>query len=349
MTGPARAGRAAGLRRAGLAALAALYLVVVPLVYGDSPYVLRVLTISSVLSVISLGVWVTFAIGRINLGQAGFALLGAYTTAILSTRWAVPFWVCLPVGGVLAALVGTVLGLGILRLRGVYFAMITLSLTEAVRLALLSGGSVTGGATGVTAIPLPGAIAVLGVTLVPDFGAVNTHRAFYWLSAALLVLALAVVARVARSRLGWIFRSLRQDEALATSIGIDVARYRVIAYAICCFLGGLGGAFFAGMQQSVYPGVFGVPDSVFYILYCFLGGLAHVAGPVVGAFTLFIAFEVLRDLREYQQLIYALIMIGIMLWLPNGLLSVRLVPRRDVRRPAPVLAGGHDARVRRTP
>jgi branched-chain amino acid transport system permease protein len=333
----------------GLAALALLYLIVIPLSYAGSPYILRVLTIASMLSVISLGVWVTFAIGRINIGQAGFALIGAYATAILSTRWGISFWLCLPLAGLLAALLGTILGLGVLRLRGVYFAMITLSLTEAVRLAFLSGGVFTGGATGITGIPLPGEISLLGVTLVPDFRVMNTHQAFYWLSALLLVGTLAVVSRIGASRLGWIFRSLRQDEALATSIGIDVAKYRVLAYAICCFFGGLGGAFFASMQQSVYPGVFAVPDSIFYILYCFLGGLAHVAGPVVGAFLLFIAFEVLRDLRQYQQLIYALIMIGIMLWLPNGLLSLR-PPGRLARRQAAVgeaLAGRREARARR--
>jgi branched-chain amino acid transport system permease protein len=119
-----------------------------------------------------------------------------------------------------------------------------------------------------------------------------------------------------------IFRSLQQNEDLARSIGVDVARYRVMAYAVCCFLGGLGGSYFAVAQQSIYPNVFGVPDSIFFILYCFLGGLAYVAGPVVGTFILFVAFEILHPLQQYQQLIYAALMIGIMLCLPNGLLSL---------------------------
>ena len=322
------------LRIGGLALLGIVYLVLIPSYFGASPYVLRVISTAAVLSVISLGVWLTFAIGRINLGQAAFALIGGYATAILSTRFGLSFWLCLPISGLIAALVGTVLGYGILRLRGVYFAMITLALTEAARLAFLNGGEVTGGASGIPIIPLPDQVAVLGLVLIPSFQAVDTHRAFYYLSAGLLILTFAVIWRIGTSRLGWIFRSLQQNEDLATSIGVDIARYRVLAYAICCFFGGLGGAYFAVAQQSIYPNVFGVPDSVFFILYCFLGGLAYVAGPVVGTFILFVAFEVLHPLQQYQQLIYAVLMIVIMLCLPNGLLSLRWPARAAGASPA---------------
>ncbi len=322
------------LRLAGLVVLGLVYLVGIPVYFGESPYILRVVSIASMLSVISLGVWLTFAIGRINLGQAAFALIGGYATAILSTRFGLSFWLCLPASGLLAALVGTVLGVGILRLRGVYFAMITLSLTEAARLAFLNGGELTGGASGIPIIPVPDRLAVFGLTLIPSFEAVDGHLAFYFLAATLLILSLAAVWRIATSRLGWIFRSLQQNEDLATSIGIDIARYRVLAYAICCFLGGIGGSYFAVTQQSIYPNVFGVPDSVFFILYCFLGGLAYVAGPVVGTFLLFIAFEVLHPLQQYQQLIYAVLMIVIMLCLPNGLLSLRWPGRASAARAA---------------
>ena len=330
--------REAGARRARIrrttsvliAVVALMYLVVLPVAFAGSPYVLRVLATVSALSVISLGVWLTFAIGRINIGQGAFALVGGYATAIMSTRWELSFWLCLPLSGLVAAAAGTLLGLGILRLRGVYFAMITLSLTEAVRLAFLNGGEFTGGAPGIPIIPLPGELSLFGMRLIPAFDTVDTHLALFFLSAGLLIFSLAVVWRIASSRLGWVFRSMQQNEELATSIGIHIAHYRILAYAICCFFGGIGGAYFAVAQQSIYPSVFGVPDSIFFILYCFLGGLAYVAGPVVGTFLLFIAFEVLHPLQEYQQLIYAIFMVAVMLWLPNGLLSIRLrLPRRE--------------------
>ena len=132
-----------------------IYLIVLPAYFAESRYVLRVITTASVLSFISLGVWLTFTIGRINIGQGAFALIGGYTTAILSTKLGVSFWVCLPLSGLVAGLTGIILGLGILRLKGVYFAMITLSLTEAVRLGFLSGGDFTGSAAGISNIPEP--------------------------------------------------------------------------------------------------------------------------------------------------------------------------------------------------
>jgi branched-chain amino acid transport system permease protein len=302
--------------RLALVAVAALaYLVGVPLLLRGQPYWLNVLTNASMLSFISLGVWVTFSIGRINIAQGAFAMIGGYTTAILSTRYGLPFWLCLPLSGLVAAAIGTVIGAAILRLRGVYFAMITLSLTETVRLAFLNGGDFTKGATGITNIPRP--------------AGVDGPVGFYVLAAVLLVLGLAAVWRLANSRVGWVFRSLRQNEDLAASIGIDVARFRVLAFAFCCGMGGIGGAFFAIFQQNIYPASYSVQDSINFMLYCFLGGLDFVLGPVLGAFLLVIAFELLGELQRYQALLYGVLMIAVMMFLPNGVLSLRLGGGRE--------------------
>src|SRR5690349_21185460 len=158
------------IRQAAIAlGIAVLYLVALPLLFAQSSYILGVVTSASVLSFISLGVWVTFSIGRINISQGAFALVGGYTTAILTTRYGVPFWICLPLSGLVAALIGSVIGAAILRLRGVYFAMITLSMTEAMRLAVLNGGDFTQGAIGITNIPRPEGFAIAGLTILPDF------------------------------------------------------------------------------------------------------------------------------------------------------------------------------------
>jgi branched-chain amino acid transport system permease protein len=304
-------------RMALVGAAAFLYLVAVPLLLADRPYFLNVLTNASILSFASLGVWVTFSIGRINIAQGAFAMIGGYVTAILSTRYGVPFWLCLPLSAVVAAAVGIAIGLPILRLRGVYFAMITLSLTEAVRLAFLNGGDLTKGASGIVNIPQPTGI--------------QTPLAFYILASCLLVLGLLAVWRLATSRIGWVFRSLRQNEDLAASFGVDVARYRVIAFAFSCAMGGIAGSFFAVFHQNIYPASYSVQDSINFMLYCFLGGLDFVLGPVVGAFLLVVAFELLGELQRYQALLYGGLMIAVMLFLPNGILSLRLPARGDGR------------------
>jgi branched-chain amino acid transport system permease protein len=314
------------VRLAGLALLALVYLVALPVWFAGSNYILGVLTNASISSFIALGVWVTFAIGRINISQGAFALIGGYTVGILSTRYGVSFWLCLPLAGLVAAAIGTIIGSAILRLRGVYFAMITLSLTEAVRLAFLNGGEFTQGASGIVNIPRPDALEIFGLTIIPAFRGADPLP-YYYLAAALLILGLLAVWRLTTSRLGWVFRSMRQNEELAASIGINVAKYRVIAYGFSCFLGGVGGAFFAAFHQNIYPATYSVTDSVNFMLYCFLGGLDFVFGPVVGAFLLVISFELLHDLQQYQALIYGVLMISCILWLPNGILSLTF--RRD--------------------
>lgn len=305
-------------------AFALVYFVALPLALSRSPYMLSVLSMSAGLSVIALGVWVTFAIGRINLGQAAFALLGGYVCAICVTRFGFSFWLALPLSGVVAALIGLLLGIGILHLRGVYFAMITISLSEAVRLAIQNGGDLTGGAGGITGIPVPGELSIFGLMIVPNFASGNTHLSFFYLSGALLLVAILLVWRLMESRIGRVFQSLQQGQELSQSLGINITNYRLVAFAVSSFLGGIGGAFFVSVQQSVYPSSFVVSDSVSFALYCLLGGPGYVAGPVVGAFLLTIAFQLLHDFQQYQQIAYALLMIAVIRWLPNGLLSLRL-------------------------
>ena len=173
------------------------------------------------------------------------------------------------------------------------------------------------------------AIGLFGLTIVPEFNGADPLP-FYFLACALLVLGLVAVWRLSTSRLGWVFRSLRQNEDLATSIGINVAKYRVIAFGACCFMGGIGGAFFAAFHQNIYPATYTISDSVNFMLYCFLGGLSYIFGPIVGAFLLVIAFELLNAVQDYQALIYGILMIVCMLWLPNGILS--LGTRHDGKR-----------------
>lgn len=313
----------------------AAYIIGLPLFFGQSPYALGVLSMSAVLSVIAMGVWVTFTIGRINLGQGAFALAGGYVAAICTTRWGISFWIALPLAGLASAALGIVLGLGILRLRGVYFAMITISLSEAVRLAILNGGSFTNGASGISGIPVPGELSIFGLVLIPDFATGNTHLSFFYLSGILMLLSALLVWRLMASRIGAVFHSLQQDQDLSQSLGVNITKYRLIAFAVTAFLGGIGGAFFASMQQSIFPSSFVVADSISFALFCFLGGLAFVGGPIMGAFLLTIAFQLFHEFQQYQQLVYALLMIGIMMWLPNGLLSLRLLGSRKPTRATP--------------
>lgn len=291
------------------------------------------LTSVALLSIASAGVWLTFYIGRINIGQGAYALMGGYLSAILVVKYGVSFWLTLPLAGLFCAAVSVLIGLPILRLRGVYFAMVTLVLTEVARLLALAL-AITNGAKGMVSIPLPGPIRVFGFTLVPDFATLaNPREAFYYLSVLLMVLCFAGLYRLVHSRIGRLCQSLQQNEELASSIGVNIAYLRVMAYAISSFLGGLGGAIFASIAQSMYPSSFTVADSINFMLNCFLGGLGYVLGPMVGTFVLYFGWDFLFTAGQFQLLIYSSVLIALMVVLPNGLLS--LMPHAARPRQAP--------------
>jgi branched-chain amino acid transport system permease protein len=281
-------------------------------------------TLSSValLAIASGGVWLMFYIGRINIGQAAFALMGGYFSAILVVRYGVSFWLTLPLAGLFCAAASVLIGVPILRLRGVYFAMVTLVLTEVARLLALAL-PVTNGAKGIVSIPLPGAVTILGVTLVPDFATLeNPRQAFYFVSVVLMVICYAGLYRLVHSRIGRLCVSLQQNEELASSIGVNVPHMRVVVFAISSFLGGIGGAMFIAIAQSIYPSSFTVADSINFMLNCFLGGLGYVLGPILGSFLLYYGWDLLFQTGQFQLLIFSLAIIALMLALPNGLLSL---------------------------
>jgi branched-chain amino acid transport system permease protein len=308
----------------GVAAFLLTVFIVIPLLIGASGRKDLYYTLTSValLSIASAGVWLTFFIGRINIGQGAYALMGGYVSAILVMTYGMSFWLALPIAGVFSALASIAIGWPILRLRGVYFAMVTLVLTEVTRLAALAL-PVTSGAKGITSIPLPGPLRIFGITVIPDFATMENSRiAFYYLAAVLMSLCFAGMYRLVNSRIGKICQSLQQNEELASSMGINIAYLRLIAYAISSFFGGVSGAVFVAATQSVYPSSFTVTDSVNFMLNCFLGGLGYVFGPMLGTLVLYFGWNLLFETGRFQLLIYSSLMIFFMLVLPNGLLSL---------------------------
>ncbi|TIW04100.1 MAG: branched-chain amino acid ABC transporter permease [Mesorhizobium sp.] len=315
-------------RIAAVVAFLAIVFVAVPAAISASGRFDLYYTLTSValLSIASAGVWLTFYIGRINIGQGAYALMGGYVSAILVMNHGWSFWLTLPAAGLFCAAASVLIGLP--RLRGVYFAMVTLVLTEVARLLALAL-PITNGAKGIVSIPLPGALSVFGITLIPDFATLqNSRLAFYLLAVTLMVVCFAIMYRLVNSRIGKLCKSLQQNEELASSIGVNIAYLRVIAYAVSSFFGGVSGAIFAAISQSIYPSSFTVTDSVNFMLNCFLGGLGYVFGPMLGTLVLYFGWDLLFQTGQFQLLIYSALMIVLMLVLPNGLLSLAETTRK---------------------
>ncbi len=286
------------------------------------------LTSVALLSIASAGVWLTFYIGRINIGQGAYALAGGYVAAILVMNVGMNFWLTIPLAGLFCAVLSVFIGLPILRLRGVYFAMVTLVLTEVMRLAALAL-PITNGAKGITSIPLPAELSVFGLTLIPDFSTLdNPKLAFYLTAVILMIVCYGVLWRIVNSRLGHLCRSLQQNEELSASIGVNTAYLRIVAYSISSFFGGIAGAMFVAISQSIYPSSFQVTDSVNFMLNCFLGGLGFVFGPMLGTLVLYFGWDLLFTAGRFQLLIYSTMIILLILWLPNGILSLKVLNRK---------------------
>ena len=315
---------------ASTAAFLAVVFILVPVLIVASGRTDLYYTLTSValLSIASAGVWLTFYIGRINIGQGAYSLMGGYVSAILVVTYGWSFWLTLPIAGLFCAAASVLIGLPILRLRGVYFAMVTLVLTEVARLLALAL-PITNGAKGMVSIPLPGALSIFGLTIIPDFATLQSPRlAFYLLAVTVMVLCFAAMYRLVNSRIGKLCQSLQQNEELASSIGVNVAYLRVVAYAISSFFGGVAGAIFVAISQSIYPSSFTVTDSVNFMLNCFLGGLGYVFGPMLGTLVLYFGWDLLFQTGKFQLLIYSTLMIVLMLFLPNGILSLGPIARK---------------------
>jgi len=312
------------LTKLSLFIIGIIYFFIIPIIFGNSKYLIGVIINSSILSCISLGVWLIFVIGRANIGQAAFVGIGAYTTAILLTKLDLSFWISFPLSGIIAALLSLILGFVLLRLKGIYFSMVTLILTKLMNLVFLNAESITNGGSGILNIPKPESITIGSLTIIPSFGGEHGTIYFYYLVSFTLLICLYVTWKLYNSRIGLIFRSLRQSEDLAQSVGINIVKYRILAYTICGFFGGIGGSLFVVYIQSIFPGSFAVIDSFYYMIYCYLGGLSYVFGSIVGSFVLPITFELLRSIQQYQEVIYSIIIIAFILWLPNGILSLKI-------------------------
>lgn len=259
--------------------------------------------------------------GLLSVAHAGFMGIGAYTSALLVMRAGVSFWLALPLAGLMAALVSVPVGYLTLRIKGPYFFLVTFAFAEALRLIFNNFWvSMLGGPRGIVGVPAPDPIA-LGNWVITF----RTKVSLYYLAVVLALVALAVMYRLDRSRLGRVFGAIRQADDLAETVGIGVLRYKMLAFSIACFFAGLGGSFFGHSYSVLHSDEFGLSAVIVIVVHVVVGGAGSVFGPVIGATALTVLSELLRGLRHYQVLAYGTALIATMLFVPEGLVGV---PRR---------------------
>jgi branched-chain amino acid transport system permease protein len=259
--------------------------------------------------------------GQISFGHAGFFGIGAYTSALLAHHFGVSPWIGLAAGGVMAALLGAVIGIPSLRLRGVYLALTTLAFSEVIRIIAANWHSVTRGTLGMSAKPYPG---------------IPFHTTYYYyLMLILAVLAVGTMFWLANySRVGLIFRAIKADDIRCRSLGVDILRYKVIAFALSGFFAGIAGAFSAHYLRLINPGDLAPQITIFAVAMAVIGGVGTIIGPAIAAI-------VVHGLMEYLKVlgaVYSLMAVGALLvlfviFMPTGIAGQ--IPRKWLGLPVP--------------
>lgn len=298
---------------AGSLTILAVTMIAMPLVVSFYQTNIMISALLYIMLALGLNIVVGLA-GQLVLGYVAFYAVGAYAYGLLHQFFGWGFWVCLPVGGFVAVIFGLALGFPVLRLRGDYLAIVTLGFGEIVRLALQNWTSLTGGPRGVGDIPRPG---FFGMDM--DISTSTTY--VYYLVLAAVAITIIVISRLKNSRVGLALQALREDEIACEAMGIDITRVKLSAFALGSCWAGFAGVIFAAKTTYINPSCFTFMESAMILSMVVLGGMGSITGVVIAALILILAPEYLRAFSEYRMLIFGAIMVIMMIFRPQGLIS----------------------------
>jgi len=298
--------------------------------FTEDAFVLSLLIPGMIWAVACMG-WTTIVrTGQFSMGQAGFMTIGGYTSALLAIHFQLPFWVTFLAAGAAAALVAFLLGTIVLRLGGIFFAIVTLSFAEVIRVFASNLTDITKGSYGL--IPPPPTLNIgswsvnFAVSKVP----------YYYVSLVFLILAAVVFHRIDSSRLGRIFRSVSSNDRLSEHLGMHLMKYRVIAFVVAGFFTGMAGALYSHYLFFIGPTLFGLWESIMILIMCTVGGVrSAVAGPIFGAMLLSMSGDYLSTMiKGAKPLAFGLLVVLVVFFLPGGVIDVKRIVQRLFSRKA---------------
>lgn len=289
-----------------------LVLILIP-VFDKNTYHHMILGQTLVNIVVVLGLnFITGLTGQMNLGTAGIMAFGAYTSSILSAKTGIPVLICMAAAIVVGYCIGWILGYPSLRLKGVYLSLTTIGFSEIVRLICTNWVSLTGGTTGVQNIPV---INLFGIKL--D----QTYKVYYFYL-ALVVILVFISYRIVHSKFGRVFKAIRDNVEAVEASGINIADLKIKAFTLAAIYGCFGGAMYAHLMGYINPTQFTQDLSANYLVMMVFGGIGTVSGCILGASTITILPEILRFLETYYWLVFSVITLIFVIFLPNGVVSL---------------------------
>lgn len=283
-------------------------LAVLPYVLG-APFLTHIGVMIALYVTLALSMNLMLRIGQISFAHGAFMGLGAYGSALLMMRLQLPFALAFPAAALIVTAIAWLAGKVFLRIRGVYFVLLTFAFGEIVVLTFVEWVSLFGGSNGLAGVPRPSLFGYV----------IDDRNGFYLLALALAVFAYLSVRAIYRSELGGVIVSLEENEPLTQSLGIDAQQYRQLTFCYSAFLAALAGALYGHYLTIVTPEDYGFWVPVNLVVINVIGGIASPLGAVLGALLLVPLPELLRDANQYQVLLYGILLIIFLLFLPDGI------------------------------
>lgn len=303
----------------GLLALALVFPFIAP-----NKYYMTVVTLAFIYAIAVYGLnLIVGYLGQLSLAQAGFFGLGAYVSGLLSLNLHMSFWLTLPIAAVVTTLVALLVGLISFRTRGHYFVILTLCIGVIINLVIEKWDAVTGGVRGVIGIPRPTSIGPI------DFVSLESQ---YYLVLVFLILTIFVMSQIASSLVGRTFKSIRNSEELAATLGINVMLNKLLAFGIAAFFTGIAGALFAGYIRFIGPDVSNYHLTFEFLLFLLIGGQATIAGPLVGTLVATGLTESLQFMQEYRMVVFGALLILIVKFFPGGLVGATMTLKEKLKK-----------------
>jgi branched-chain amino acid transport system permease protein len=281
-----------------------LVLLLLPVVTQD-PYLLRILILASIFAILAAS-WDLLSgfTGQLNFGHALFFGVGAYSSALLNLHVHIPPWGSIPSGALAAVLAGLIIGIPCLRLKGTYLALTTLAFPIILMGVVFAIPNITGGELGVSGLDR------LSGSRLTD----------YYVTVVLMLGLCTIMWKITDSNTGIIFHAIREDEVAVRTAGINTTRYKLLAFSLSGFFAGISGGLYAHFMRIAGPSTLEVSMSFTVVIWAIFGGIVTIYGPVGAVFILFPLLEFFRFWPEFRMLMFALVILLILLYMPDGLL-----------------------------
>ncbi len=270
-------------------------------------YLLDLILINVILAV-GLNIVKGFA-GQVTVGHVAMMAIGAYTSAVLTTKFGLPFWLALPGAMLVTAAAGAIVGIPSFRLEGAYLALATLGLAESVRI-FISATDYLGASVGYSDIPPP---SLFGTPL-------DSFHSYYFVVMPLAVAGVYFSTCMLRSNIGRAFKALREDPLAAAASGINVRKYKSLAFIISALYAGCAGSLAAHMSPGfLHPNSYTLVEMVTVLLMVILGGIGHIWGGIIGAIIVTIIYDLTREYYQYQLLLFGMVIVLTVMFMPTGI------------------------------